>query len=77
MGNGTVQPALSPLLSCSPEQAGLTPRIPWAPGGRGFSWAGSQCGSSCFFPLSILRTTGEPAKGGGRGSLSTPIRFFL
>lgn len=49
VGNGTVQPAVSPLLPtvlskwvCHPDQEAL--------GGRGVSWAGPECRSSSFLP---------------------------
>ena len=48
-------------------RAGLPPGIPEAPGARGPSWTGPQCGSSSVLPTSILRTTEEPAEGGGEG----------
>lgn len=69
MGNGTVEPALS---RCSPsrKQAGLPPGIPEAPGARGPSWTGPQCGSSSVLPTPSSEPPESQPRGVGRGSVS-------
>lgn len=66
-GNGTLQPAPSPLLPLSPEHAGPPPRAPSLVG-----WPGARVRQ--LAPRSVLRT-GEAAK--GWRAVSTPVHFFL
>lgn len=64
-GNGTVQPAPSPLLPLSPEQAGLPPRSPTPEGGVSHALAWSVDPAAC----SPLHPQNRRASQGMEGSV--------
>lgn len=74
VGNGTVQPALSPLLPTALSKRGCHQNQE-ALRGRGFSWAGPRLQVQQLPPPSSSEQESQPR--GRGGSMSTPICFFL